>query len=314
MKYSDWLTLQGCTHTRTEDTEKVNYYWADRNGTPIPDNHPCPKGWRIPTKEDYAGIMPDHNIQNSWAKTENTMFVLNETYGDVKTAHREAAIYGVDHLGRKVIYMIKRLGENECYRLRLMWKDSNLSRNSYYGLETATDDAPMQYLEIARYHGDSSMSFDKYFNAEVGSLVTTNAGGSSAVDGVSINKTVRTMTGDELNNLGFFADFDWEATTEIMHIPICGFIYTAMGVDGMFGDGEMTILRCCEWSHNYDLMAEIATYANESDVPYAAGEYPYNEALNWCCYIRTDRNTGMFSGSRKSLGDQIRCVRDVNAQ
>lgn len=307
MSYKGWLTTQGCTHTRTEDTEKVNYYWADRNGEPIPENHPCPKGWRIPTKEDFAGIMPDHNIENSWAKTSNTMRVLNSTYGDVNKSKHEAAIYGVDHLGRKVIYLIKNLGGNDCYRLRLLWKESNLKRNAYYGLTTDTDDAPMHYLEISRYHGDSSMSFDKYFSAEVGSEVMTNSGGVSSIEGVDINKTVRMMTGTELNDLGFYTDFDWETTTEVMHIPICGFIYTAMGVDGMFGDGDMTILRCTDWSNNYDVITKL-------DQEYTEGAYPYNEALNWCCYIRTDRNTGLFSGSRKSLGDQIRCVRDVNAE
>lgn len=307
MSYKGWLTAQGCTHTRTEDTEKVNYYWADRNGNPIPENHPCPKGWRIPTKEDFAGIMPDHNIENSWAKTSNTMRVLNSTYGDVNKSKREAAIYGVDHLGRKVIYLIKNLGGNDCYRLRLLWKESNLKRNAYYGLTTDTNDAPMHYLEISRYYGDSSMSFDKYFSAEVGSEVMTNSGGVSSIEGVDINKTVRMMTATELNDLGFYTDFDWETTTEVMHIPICGFIYTAMGVDGMFGDGDMTILRCTDWSYNYDVITKL-------DQEYTEGAYPYNEALNWCCYIRTDRNTGLFSGSRKSLGDQIRCVRDVNAE
>lgn len=307
--YQGWL-LDGCVETRTEDTEKVNYYWADRYGNPLPDNHPCPKGWRIPTKEDYAGVMPDHNIENSWAKSENTMYVLQETYGDVLSTHREAAIYGMDHLGRKVIYLIKRMGEDQCYRLRLMWKDSNLTRNAYYGLTTATSDAPMQYLEISRYPGDSGMSFDKYFSASVGSEVITNEGGTSSTEGSVVTKTVRKMTGDELNNLGFYGDFDWESSTETMQIPICGFIYTAMGVDGMYGDGDMTILRCTDWSQNYDVAYKVGTLG----LSYSEGAYPYNEAMNWCCYVRTDRNTGLFSGSRKSLGDQIRCVRDVNAE
>ena len=123
------------------------------------------------------------------------------------------------------------------------------------------------------------------------------------------------MTGAELNNLGFLTDFDWDTPTEVMQIPICGFIYTAMGVDGMYGDGDMTILRCTDWTNNYDLARKVRPVEEGGEgLMFENGPYPYNEALNWCAYIRTDRNTGLFSGSRKSLGDQIRCVRDVNAK
>lgn len=313
--YKGWLLNHGCPDTRTEDTDKVNYYWADNYGNPIPDNHPCPKGWRIPTKEDFAGIFPDHNIENTWAKEPIAMCVLNETYGDVLTQHKEAAAYGIDHAGRKVIYLIKRLGEEECYRLRLLWKDSNLTRNQFYGLGSTEGDHNMQYLEISRYSGNSSMNFDKYYNAEVGYIYTSNPGGSTAIEGASINKEVRVMTGAELNNLGFLTDFDWDTPTEVMQIPICGFIYTAMGVDGMYGDGDMTILRCTDWTNNYDLARKVRPVEEGGEgLTFENGAYPYNEALNWCAYIRTDRNTGLFSGSRKSLGDQIRCVRDVNAK
>lgn len=314
LSYKEWLR-GGCWETRTEDTTKVNYFWEDKNGNPLPDNHPCPKGWRIPTKEDFAGIMPDHNIENGWAMNENTMYVLKETYGDVNTGYKEAAIYGIDERGRKVIYLIKRKGEEECYRLRLLWKESNLTRNAYYGLETASGDAPMQYLEISRYPGESYMNFDKYYKGTVngsvvGSQATTNSNQSASVAGAAIQKDVWKITGNDLSNMGFYGDFDWDRATETMQIPICGFIYTTLGVDGMFGDGDMTILRCCDWSNNYNVMWKVG----QQNRSYADGEYPYNEALNWCCYVRTDRNTGMFSGSRKSLGDQIRCVRDVNAQ
>lgn len=305
--FKDWLLNFGCPDTRTEDTEKVNFLWADQQGNPIPDNHPCPKGWRIPTREDFAGIVPDHNIENSWASENNRMFVVDETYGDVLTQYKEAVIYGVDDLGRKVIYIIKRKGENECYRLRLLWKDSNLTRNNYYGLTSASGDQPMQYLEISRYPGSSDMTFDKYFNASVGSLTTTNQSGGGG-------KSARVMTGTQLRNLGFFSDYNWDKSTEVMQIPICGFIYTSMGVDGMFGDGDMTILRCTDWSTNYDVVHKIRPVEEGGlGESYTEGAYPYNEAMNWCMYVRTDRNTGLFSGSRKCLGAQIRCVRDINA-
>lgn len=313
--YKGWLLNHGCRDTRTEDTEKVNYYWVDINGNPIPENHPCPKGWRIPTKEDFAGIFPDHNIDNSWASEDDPkMFVMPGTYGDMITEYQEAAVYGIDHLGRKVIYLIKRKGEKVCYRLRLLWKDSNLTRDSYYGLSSGSD-YPMQYLEISRYPGSGEMSFDKYYNSEVGTQTITNSGGLGSIDGININKDVRIMTGWELYDLGFYDDFDWDSATEVMQFPICGFIYPGQGQDGMFYDGKMTILRCTDWYKNYDLVKSLRPVEEGgSDATYTEGAYPYNEAMNWCAYIRTDRNTGMFSGSRKTLGDQIRCVRDINAK
>ncbi|MBE6216188.1 MAG: fimbrillin family protein [Bacteroidales bacterium] len=312
--YKGWLLNHGCPDTRTEDTDKVNYFWADRDGNPIPDNHPCPKGWRIPTKEDIASIMPDHNIENTWATTENTMYILQETYGDLLKAYKEAAIYGVDHWGRKVIYIIKRKGEEVCYRLRLLWKDSNLTRNSYYGLTSEYDHA-MQYLEISRYPGNGEMNFDKYYNSELGELTTTNSSGTGSLDGININKTVRKMTAWQLSDIGFYDDYNWNNPTEVMQIPICGFIYPGNREDGMYGDGQMTILRCTDWSTNYDLARRLRPVEEGGNgEEYTDGAYPYNEGMNWCMYIRTNRGAGLFSGSRKTLGDQIRCVRDVNAK
>lgn len=301
--YKVWLR-DGCWETRTEDTDKVNYYWADSKGKPIPDNHPCPKGWRIPTKEDFAGILPDHTLEHTWATKGQVMFVLPSTAGDIRTTSNEAAIYGVDHNGDRIIYIIKNMGTDDCYRIRLKWIDSDLRMSDYYNI---TSDAKMQYLEISRYPGSADMSFDSYYNSSYGSVMTTNA-----YDGDSnIMKSVRKMNATDLrDNTSFYEDFDWTTPSETMSIPICGFIYTACGIDGMFGDGEMTILRCTDWSRNYDLMSRVGF----GDETFTEGNYPYNEAQNWCAYIRTDRSSGTFGGSRKSLGCQIRCVRDINAQ
>ena len=167
----------------------------------------------------------------------------------------------------------------------------------------------MQYLEISRYSGTASMSFAQYYESSTvtlpGSVMVTN----SVNNDPMIEKSVRKMTAAELRDgTSFYSDFDWTRPTETMQVPICGFIYTACGIDGMFGDGEMTILRCSDWSRNYDLVHRLGNLGET----YSEGKYPSNEAQNWCAYIRTDRSSGTFSGSRKCLGCQIRCVRDVN--
>lgn len=305
--FKKWI-LDGCWETRLEDTEKVNNYWADADGKPLPENHPCPKGWRIPTKYDFAAILPDHTLEHTWASGGQVMYVLPSTDGEIKgAASREAAIYGVDHNGDKVIYLLKNLGKEDCYRIRLKWVDSNLKRSDYYNLDASA--TKMQYLEISRYTGSSSMSFEQYYESSgslPGSLMTTNTG----LD-AGIQRSVRKMTAAELkSSTTFYSDYDWSRPIETMQIPICGFIYTACGVDGMFGDGDMTILRCTDWSANYDVVYKLGIL-NEK---YAEGNYPLNEAQNWCAYIRTDRSSGTFGGSRKCLGCQIRCVRDINAE
>lgn len=302
--YRKWI-LDGCWETRLEDTEKVNYFWADEDGNPIPENHPCPKGWRIPAKEDFAQILPDHTLEHKWASEGSYMYVLPSRYGDIRTESQEAAIYGIDHNGDKIIYIIKNKGTDQCYRIRLKWIASDLKISDYYNVN---DEGSMQYLEIARYPGTSDMSFDAYYDEDkvsVGSIMTTNTSQESG-----IQDSVRKMTAEELkSSTSFYTDYDWNNPSETLEIPICGFIYTSCGIDGMFGDGDMTILRCTDWSQNYDALSKIAW----GGIEYDEGNYPYNEALNWCAYIRTDRSSGTFGGSRKCLGCQIRCVRDVNA-
>ena len=41
--------------------------------------------------------------------------------------------------------------------------------------------------------------------------------------------------------------------------------------------------------------------------------HPNGSGQNWVCYLRNDWQFGLINDSRKALGDQIRCVRDVNA-
>lgn len=325
-KYGAWMLYDGCWETRLEDTQKVNYYWADADGNPKPSNHPCPKGWRIPTKEDFSHIFPDHTIHKRWASTTNgnQIYILNETAGDVDARHKEAAIYGIDSNGNKVIYLIKRKGQKDAYRLRLKWitaktaNDEDLTYSNYYNI-TSGDKVgyKLQYLEISRYPGNEDQNFDSYFNdTSKGEEIISNETDQQAAGSVpynNTNKKVRKMSADEFAGTSFLTDFDdWENPTETLQIPICGFIYTTLGVDGMYDDGNMTILRCSDWSTNYDVLSRISNLSH-ADLP-ENGTYDYNEAMNWCAYIRTDQNTGLFSGSRKSLGCQIRCVRDMEVK
>lgn len=332
--YAGWLT-SGCPTSAVEDADKVNYYWADADGTPIPENHPCPKGWRIPTKEDFATIMPDHTIHKKWAKNWTStderynadtlsgyyMYYVKEVVGAVVTDKKESAIYGVEGDGSaanpytNVIYILKNKGDNDCYLLRLKWIDSGKKQSDIYGIGSGA----LKYMEVSRY-SYTGKTFDT-FCSSLGDAYTMNW---SETDAAKIRTQGRRFRYSDLKSTGFYELFNWDEPSEKILIPICGFIYTVLGRDGMYDDGNMTILRCTDWSVNYDL-AKYAVDTDSDGTKDAFSGRPssshsgdmynttYNEAMNWCAYIRTDVNTGLFSGSRKSLGCQIRCVRDVNA-
>lgn len=294
--YKTWLA-DGCPFTTKEDADKVNYFWADEDGDPRPENHPCPKGWRIPTKSDFASILPAPSdaIVKSWG-TDNKLYCMMSS--KCKTAdYDEAIIYGFDdNLDRDdnttgeddkalVMYIIKRVGDKDCYRLRLIWRNSGTLRKDYYNLSedrytTAGHSPYMQYVEISRYPGKDNMDFN---------YVTGN-------NAAMTDSQITEFYNDERYQ-------DWNNPTETMNIPLTGFIYTGSGHDCLYQDGIMTILRCVNWNNNYGLLRTEA----------ADGSWN-NEAQNWCAYLRTDNaSCGVFDGSRKSLGCPIRCVRDVNA-
>jgi len=86
-------------------------------------------------------------------------------------------------------------------------------------------------------------------------------------------------------------EFDWNSPAEYMDFPLCGYI-DAGGTNPFVNDfGDGCILRAME------------TYQPNSSV-----------GRNWTIYLRNEHQGVAVGGnSRRSLGDQIRCVRDVNA-
>ena len=78
--------------------------------------------------------------------------------------------------------------------------------------------------------------------------------------------------------------FDWSTPVEYMDIPLAGFLYES----GISDYGGGTILRAVEGD---------------------------GKGTNWTMYLRSGHNGIAVGGrSRRILGDQIRCVRDINAK
>lgn len=228
------------------DVNNGGYWMLDENGqeesfinefwTSSVENHPCPKGWRLPTKEDFASFMPDITLNAPWSKGFN-----NRIYNGAVLGIREQLVYG--EIGdEKAMYLIKRQGHPDCYRIRILMKESKESGKWYF--------------EFAYFSGDPTMTFEDLTTEE---------------------KFLESMTNGR---------FDWSTPTAIMEVPACGFIHPSTE-NRLNGDGINALLR--------------------ADEP--------NEQYNWICYLRDDAyQFGLIKTSRKALGDQIRCVRDVTAK
>ena len=227
------------------DVNNGGYWMLDENGqeesfinefwTSSVENHPCPKGWRLPTKEDFASFMPDITLNAPWSKGFNSRI-----YNGAVLGIREQLVYG--EIGdEKAMYLIKRQGHPDCYRIRILMKESKESGKWYF--------------EFAYFSGDPTMTFEDLTTEE---------------------KFLESMNGR----------FDWSTPTAIMEVPACGFIHPSTE-NRLNGDGINALLR--------------------ADEP--------NEQYNWICYLRDDNyQFGLIKTSRKALGDQIRCVRDVTAE
>lgn len=236
----DSVGENGCwmlDETENREDEFVNTYWTQSS-----ENHPCPKGWRLPTQEDFASFLPEIALSSSGNWYDGYRYNLNYTGHTLSLP--EAVVHGTIK-GERAIYLIKRKGRSDCYRIRILLKESKSDRNK-------------SYYEFAYFSGDANMTFNG-------------------------------LTSEEL----FLASgLDWSTPTAIMQVPACGFIHTT-GMQGLNSDGISTILR----SSDYNLTFGVDNFS-----------------YNWVCYLRRDYNFGLFNESRKALGDQIRCVRDVTAK
>lgn len=223
--------------TGTNEDQFINDYWTQSS-----ENHPCPKGWRLPTKEDFATFLPDYTFTtNPWYKG----FHHPAPYPGEILKYQEEVIYGTVN-GERAFYLIKRQGRDDCYRIRILLKSS---------IKDGIRDDTKQYYEFAYFSGDKTMSF----------------------------KGINENNQEELNTR-----FDWQTPSSIMEIPAVGFIHPSSAYK-LDGDGINAILRTSEY--------------NETRSGY-----------NWVFYLRNDYRFGLIDDSRKALGDQIRCVRDVTAK
>ena len=227
--YDDGNGIWMYDETESKEDVFINSFW-----TSGAENHPCPKGWRLPTKEDFATFLPDLTISAPW-----TNGFSKRSYTGSILKYKEEIRYGTIN-NEKAMYVIKRQGRPDCYRIRLLMKESK--------------EEGKWYFEIAQFPGDQKMTFEGLDTEE---------------------QFINSM-----NN----GTFDWTTPSAVIEIPACGFIHP-QGGNKLNGDGTNAILRSSDYN---------------------------GSGTNWVFYLRDDDwQCGLINGSRKALGDQIRCVRDV---
>lgn len=126
----------------TED-EFVNTFW-----TSSAENHPCPKGWRLPTKEDFASFMPDTTLRAPW----DTRFHEPQRYKGAVLKMQEELVYGKieneQGVEESAIYILKNQGTTECYRIKIVMKESNIKGKYYFEFAYYPGTPEMTFMEL----------------------------------------------------------------------------------------------------------------------------------------------------------------------
>ena len=226
------------------------YYWK------YVEDQPCPKGWRVPTRDDLYSFMP-RGQQVNWNSSRYPVSLSAgcATYNTGRYGYIEGAE------GRyNVCYMIKNPGTDNAYRIMIKSAFAkNMSGDGY--------SKNKRFISITRFPATKNDKIEDFTSKTYAEALLPD----------SKEKTL------------------WNNPTETTDFPGCGYFVP---------DGHYPDLRSFGWG----------TIMRTSD-PTGFDGGNVNNSSNWVQYLSvTDYQLSIQNGSRRVLGDQIRCVRDVNAQ
>lgn len=272
-------TITDAVSAANEHDENDTFWYDSALGIDKIENHPCPKGWRLPNHWDLYSFMPESS-KLFWQDTYNSGDDMreNRTYTDSETGKKVEVLRNyrswkeesVDGINYEWAYFAGKFMSNTNIS-----NDENYSypiKSSYgcvYGIKYQGTEKAYRIMVEQR---SSSLGNTRMY-ARISRFNT------KATDKFEISED-----GKQWN----IHQFDWEHPAEYMDIPLCGFMYE----NGLTDFGTGSIVRISEADTNKGKVG-----------------------VNWTLYLRADHNGVAVAGnSRRNLGDQIRCVRDITVK
>jgi hypothetical protein len=275
--YTDYNSYPQCPFDWDYGHSTSATYWNTRT------QQPCPKGWRLPTKEECLTIYPyDADCGDICFNTGGTNIIGHQTISHDEDQRNASGYpkYYIDvnnkdgqYVGVKesssdkyaTIYAIKNQGTDKAYRIK--WSVKSV---------TGSDNRTRQVLVIERFPATASSSI-------VTTTTSTGWGG----------RTYYTYT----PNYKSFTD--WNSPTEVLYLPMAGMIYTRYLSNDSSGSGVSYVFpgtQALYWTSD----------ANTTD-----GNYAYSFRLR----IDNESDTGQkaifsYGYDHRGWGGMIRCVRD----
>ncbi len=239
------------------------------------ENQPCPVGWRLPGKADMYSFMPE-STSLYWMDVYARGHDLTKNYdtNGDGTITKDDTNHSNYASGNK-----NAAGEIYAWkyfagRLKV---DPSADKTSDYSYPVSDTYARVYGI---KYEGEDKVYRVMFEQKSSKGYVGRNFVRISRFASEPTDRFLVSSDGTQWN----IHKFDWTNPVEYMDIPLAGFMYE----DGMSDFGKGTILRAKEGDGN---------------------------GTNWTLYLRADHNGVAVGGnSRRNLGENIRCVRNVNAK
>jgi hypothetical protein len=278
------------------------------------DNQPCPKGWRLPTHKDLYAIMPwGGRVQWGYRPL---LSVKNELTGESHTPSNLWWDYAMEHDGvEEGSYSYsssategsaKWISTKEEPKKGWYRKSTASDQSTYgefagsvqeirFGTKRKSDGSTYNVIYMLKWKGN-----DKAYRIRIMSHFAKAYGDSryTTKDKTEDSKnkryiTISRYTAEKDKDIDYYVqngndETMWDNPIETLFYPCAGFLVTDANYWDLRSFGEGVVLRTSESKGNSD--------------------------VSWVQYLATATyNVSIENSSRRSLGDQIRCCRDISA-